>query len=152
MKVINKIMVAIDFSDDSFAAAQYAARLAVDVDAKLFLTNVINQRDVDVMEIAVNRVAAFSVKKYVDEQTKNRSERLEDLANKINNGNTLDVKTSVRIGVPYQALLLEIKEKKPDLLVMGTKGRSNLVDTIIGSCARKMFRRSSIPLLSIRGN
>lgn len=145
-------MVAIDFSDDSFAAAQYATRLATDMDAKLVLINVINQRDVDMMEIAVKRVAAFSVKKYVDENTKNRKERLEDLVKKFNHSNTLDVNTGVRIGVPYQELLLEIKEKKPDLLIMGTKGRSNLVDTIIGSCAQKMFRRCPIPLLSIRGN
>ena len=151
MKTINKIMVAIDFSDHSLNAAQYAARLAKDVAAKLLLTNVYNQRNIDMLSKVVLEVPEFPVKKYVDENVKDRKERLEDLAKKINSDN-LDVETNVRIGVPYEALLKEIEEKKPDLLVMGTKGRSNLVDTIIGSCVQKLFRRSPIPLLSLRGD
>jgi len=144
-------MVAIDFSDLLLNAAQYAARLAKDVAAKLLLTNVYNQRNIDMLSKVVLEVPEFPVKKYVDENVKDRKERLEDLAKKINSDN-LDVETNVRIGVPYEALLQEIEEKKPDLLVMGTKGRSNLVDTIIGSCGQKLFRRSPIPLLSLRGD
>ena len=64
----------------------------------------------------------------------------------------LGIKATAKVctGVPYIELLKEIQSQKPDLLIMGTKGRSNLVDTIIGSCAQKMFRRSPIPVLSIR--
>lgn len=41
--------------------------------------------------------------------------------NKISDG-TLDVQTNVGIGTPHKALLQEIKEKTPDLLIMGAKG------------------------------
>ena len=146
MKRINKIMVAVDFSEHSIAAAEYAADLARDVAEKILLINVINERDIEVMSLAVKRVAVFSVEDYVDEKIKMRNERLSDLAKKIKNDN-LDVKTHVRTGVPYKALLEEIEEEKPDLFVMATKGRSNIADTIIGSCAQKMFRRCPIPLL-----
>lgn len=149
MNTINKIIVAIDFSDDSMAAAQYAAKLANDVSASLLLTNIFNQRDIDMMNIVATRVAEFTVKRYVKENIKERKEKLESIAEKININN-IKLETSVRIEVPYEGLLLEIKEKNPDLLVMGTKGRSNLVDAIIGSCAQKMFRHCPIPLLSIR--
>ena len=149
MKTINKIMVAVDFSDYSFPAATYAAELAKDVNAKILLTNVFNQRDIDMMNNVAKRAPEFPVKKYVDEYLKDRRERLEDLAKKIDIDH-LDVEINVCIGVPYKALLKEIEEKNPDILVMGTKGRSNLVDMVIGSCAQKMFRRCPIPLLSIR--
>jgi nucleotide-binding universal stress UspA family protein len=65
--------------------------------------------------------------------------------------NHTKVKTLIRIGIPHKALLKEIREQKADLLVMAAKGRSNLMDTVIGSCAQKMFRKSPIPVLSIRG-
>ena len=150
MRPINKIIAAIDFSDDSKAAAHYAAKLAADVKAELLLTNVVNQRDVDMMELAVKRVTAFSMKKYLNELITSRKEHLAELTDSISEDSSIKVKTNVRVGVPYQALLLEIKENKPDLLIMGTKGRSNLIDIVIGSCAQKLFRRSPIPLLSIR--
>ena len=149
MTVINTIMVAVDFSDFSVAAAEYAAKLAKDVKATLLLTHVYNKRDVDMLNMVATRVPEFSVKKYVDEHMQEKKNRLKKLAKKLSRGE-LAVEARVRIGVPYEALLKEIEEKKPDLLVMGAKGRSNVVDMILGSCAQKMFRQSPIPLLSIR--
>ena len=60
------------------------------------------------------------------------------------------VASEVRIGVPYDEILKTIDKEKADLLLMGTKGRSDLVDLVIGSCAQELFRRSPIPLLSLR--
>jgi nucleotide-binding universal stress UspA family protein len=153
MKTLNKIMVAVDFSDYSLPLVQYAANLAKDVGAELLLVNVLNQRDISMWEKISWEVPEFSVKKQIEEHTRDRKERLVTLAQEA--GCTkLDVKAehSVRQGVPYEELINEIKNKKPDLLLMATKGRSNLIDTIIGSCAQKMFRRSPVPLLSIRGS
>jgi nucleotide-binding universal stress UspA family protein len=149
MKTINTIMVAVDFSSHSIKAARYASGLAKDVDAKLLLVNVYNQRDVDMLNEVALRVPAFSVKKHIDEHIAERKSQLEDLAKEMGEGK-LKIQTSISIGVPFEALLQEIDKKHPDLLVMGAKGRSNVVDMIVGSCAQKMFRRSPIPLLSIR--
>jgi nucleotide-binding universal stress UspA family protein len=149
MKAVSKIMVAVDFSEYSLPAIQYASDLAKDVSASLLLINVLNQKNIDMMNKVALKLPEFSVKNYFDEYLTERKERLEDFAKKIDVGN-LDVEAYVCVGVPYKALLNEIEEKKPDLLIMGTKGRSNLVDMVVGSCALKMFRRCPIPLLSIR--
>lgn len=153
MKTLKKIMVAVDFSEYSLPLVEYAVSLAKDVGAELLLVNVLNQRDINMWEKIHEEYDAFSVKEQIVEHTRDRQDRLASLAEAA--GCTkCDVKTeqSIRRGVPYQELIKEIEEKKPDLLLMATKGRSNLADTIIGSCAQKMFRRSSIPLLSIRGS
>jgi nucleotide-binding universal stress UspA family protein len=151
MKTINKIMVAVDFSEYSLAAASYAARLAQEVDAGLLFTHVYNKRNVEMLNMVAARVPEFSVKGYVDEQVDEKKNELQHLVDTLNCGR-LAVEINVLMGVPHDALLQEIEEKKPDLLVMGAKGRSNVMDIILGSCAQRMFKESPIPLLSIRGN
>jgi len=151
MKTLNKIMVAVDFSDYSLSAVHYAAHLAEDAGAALLLVNVINQRDLNMMKKVANEVPAFSFENYLEEMRKDREEGLQQMLKEAVRDSNI-AKTIIRIGIPYQELLNVIKDKKPDLLIMATKGRSNLVDTIIGSCAQKMFRRSPIPVLSIRGD
>ena len=87
----------------------------------------------------------------MDELLDERRGKLEELAKSLKFGR-LAVEFHVSIGVPYEALLHQIKKNMPDLLVMGAKGRSNVMDIILGSCAQKMFKDSPIPLLSIREN
>lgn len=149
MKTVNTIMVAIDFSPYSINAAKYAIRLANDVDAKILLVNIYDQRHINLMNTIADRLPEFSVEKHVERQIKEREKMLTDLAKKLGY-DSLKIDTTVSIGIPFKALLREIEKKKPDLLVMGIKGRSNVTDVIVGSCARKMFRRCPIPLLSIR--
>jgi len=151
MTSIKTIMAAVDFSDHSIRAAEHAAGLAKDLNAKLMLTNIYNQRDVDMMQEVAIRVPDFSVKKHLEEHIADRKQKLQDLAKKLGQ-DVPEIQMHVQIGVPYEALLKEIEKHKPDLLVMGVKGRSDVVDMIVGSCAQKMFRRSPIPLLSIRSD
>ena len=88
-------------------------------------------------------------RKSIDDRIEEHRNYLDELENSAGAQVTV-AKKIVRTGVPYQELLTAIEQEDPDLLVMGTKGRSNLADTILGSCAHKMFSRCPIPLLSLR--
>lgn len=149
MHTINKIMVAIDFSEFSLPVAQYAVQLAEDAHAQLLFVNVINQKDINMMIKVSEQVSGFSAEKYLEELKEDRKAKFEALFEDLELKD-IGFQVSIRAGIPHEELLKVIEEEKADFLVMAVKGRSNLVDTIIGSCAQKMFRRSPIPLLSIR--
>jgi nucleotide-binding universal stress UspA family protein len=146
MRKIQKILVAVDFSEQSLPTVHYAAKLSHDLNASIVLVNILDHR---IAEPSLWPYTFDLCQKSIDEQIADRESGLSDLAQKAE-ASTMVIKQIVRSDVPYRGLLKTIEEEKPDLLIMGTKGRGALADTIVGSCAQKMFRRCPIPLLSIR--
>lgn len=146
MQEIKKIMVAVDLSDFALPTVQYAHELATALGAGIFLVNIFNERDVRAIRSVFEIQDAAVGEKLIYDKLENRRKMVAKLAERAGAQQPV-VQSIVQIGVPHQALLKVIKQQKPDLIVMGTKGRSNLADVLVGSCARKVFRRSPIPVL-----
>lgn len=148
-KPVKKLMVACDLSDYSARIMNYAVDLAEEVGCDLVAVNVINQRDVEMVERALTGYGNFVVGEYIENQQKERSAAIHKLI-KESGGQALEAKIVVRMGIPFQELVAAVKEENADLVVMGTKGRGNLAGVLLGSTAEKMFRRCPVPLLSVR--
>ena len=56
----------------------------------------------------------------------------------------------MEIGNPVKMILHVAKERKCDLIVMGSKGRGTLDDAMMGNTVTGVLRRAKIPVLVTR--
>jgi nucleotide-binding universal stress UspA family protein len=157
MKTINRIMVAIDLSVYSEQTLAYAVMTASAFKARLTVVNVINSRDLEMIRrIATNQLSrsneAYALKaedEYIANTTTERSQTI-DLLLAEHKEADLTVDVQFKTGVPFKELLVAAEEGGADLMVIGAKGRSNVMDVLFGSTAENIQRLSKIPVLSVR--
>jgi nucleotide-binding universal stress UspA family protein len=149
MSKVKKIMVAVDFSEFSNKITDHAGRLAEDLGAELIFVNVINQRDIDMVNQITIQTDKISLKDYINGLIDDRTEQMQRLL-KETNCSRIPNRFLIKKGVPFAELIETAKAEKVDMVVMGTKGRSNIAGILFGSQAEKMFRHCPVPLLSVR--
>jgi nucleotide-binding universal stress UspA family protein len=142
-------MVAVDFSEYTPKIVEYAARLAEDLGAEIIFVNVINQRDIDMIKHVEMYTEKLSLKDYINGLIDDRNGQMQHLL-KDTKCTRIPNRFFIKKGVPFQELIETAKEKKADMVIMGTKGRGNIAGILFGSQAEKMFRHCPVPLLSIR--
>jgi len=76
---------------------------------------------------------------------------IEEAKNLLKNSNAL-VKTSIEEGNTAQTIIDIASEEKMDFIIMGTRGSKGLQGLLLGSTARAVAHKASVPVLVIRKN
>jgi len=143
-----RILVPTDFSTCSDAALELAARLAADHGAELVVLHVVDHSGLPAKAVIHpdTHPEGISVFAYTEEVAQRElAGRLARLP--------VDVprrRARVAHGAPAATILAFSAELAPDLIVMGSHGRSGLAHLLAGSVAEKVMRACIVPLLAVR--
>jgi nucleotide-binding universal stress UspA family protein len=139
------ILFPTDFSQGARAAMDYALSLARDYKAKLILLYVI--QDISIAEWYIP--SSLSAADLVSDMQKGAEKEMEKWAAEAR-GAVADVEALVVRGVPFVEIVRTAKDRKADLLVIGTHGRTGIDHMLFGSTAEKVVRKSPCPVLTVR--
>ena len=141
---IRRILCPVDLSETSKPAFEYAVALAAQLGAELELLHVYQLPAYALPEGGLEILAGLEV------ELENRLQQQLDAFVKHSTEPSVKITTVLGTGVPYVEIIRAAKQRKADLIVIGTHGRTGLAHLLIGSVAERVVRTSEVPVLSIR--
>lgn len=136
------ILVGIDFSDSSAGAMYHALALAEKLGAVLHLVHIAPSTSNLAVptDIGMGMPAEF-------EDAKRAREQLERL--RVMLGAKSAVEIHLRMGDAVQGLLQTITELVPDMVVIGSHGRSAVMRILLGSVSTQIIHQCPVPVLVV---
>jgi universal stress protein A len=140
---IKNILLPTDFSNISLTAAEYAVELAKEYDAKLHLLNVLEKTP----PILAIRSLDISREKIIASIDADAKYQLDECLEKVKKFGSVEIIPVIKKGIDYEEIIKYSNEKKIDVIVIATHGRTGILHTLLGSVAEKVIRYSKIPVL-----
>lgn len=141
---IRRILCPIDLSETSKPVFEYAVALAAQLGAELELLHVYQLPAYALPEGGLEISAGLEV------ELENRLQQQLDAFVKHSTDTSVKITTVLGKGIPYVEITHAAKQRKADLIVIGTHGRTGLAHLLLGSVAERVVRTSEVPVLSIR--
>jgi nucleotide-binding universal stress UspA family protein len=138
----NKILVPIDFSEQSLIALEQSYNLAREYNAEITLLHVIEESGM---------LAKFFSNEQHDDLKKKIQEQLDKLAINESKKAKLKINTLIARGAVYEKINEIAELINATMVIMGTNGEQGLKKRFIGSNALRVVRESRIPVITIKG-
>lgn len=145
MKPFTEILAAIDFSENSESAFEYALTLAKQFNARLTIIHIINE-PVDLRGFYVPHISFEQLEKEIEDGA---VKMMETFCN-TKLGDFSNFKTIITLGIPHDEITSTAAKIGASLIVLGTHGRTGLDHILFGSTAERVVRTASCPVLTVR--
>ncbi|KGL58997.1 universal stress protein [Polaribacter sp. Hel1_85] len=142
---MKKILVPIDFSKTSEYASKVAARIAKKTNATVYLIHLI-ELPKGVIDMAAS--SKFSIPESMLYLRKIREKVLRFKENLFSED--INVEYFIKLNNPYEGIQKYADKINADIIIMGSKGHSELEEMIIGSNTEKVVRNSKRPVIVVK--
>lgn len=140
---LESILAPTDFSDTANHAVEQAIELSLRYGAELHLLHVVASRE-DPPKSAAAAIADY-LKKLEDDAEQSLALKVDVLR-----GNAIDVHYETSTATtPFDGIAQRVQDTSPDLVVMGTHGRTGLNRLLMGSVAEKVLRYIPVNMLAL---
>ena len=153
--MFTKILYPTDFSDTAGKSLQYIKELRKAGARKIVLLNVIHQRILDSLE-TIHKAVYFQDGRYeedseaaVQKLEEERRKKMGPLVTELEAAG-FEVINRIEKGHPATEILKIEKAEEVSAIVMGSHGRNDIVEALIGSVSGKVVRRSAAPVLLVK--
>lgn len=144
---MKEIICPVDFSATSQTALKYAADLAQHFSAQLTVLHIYE------FPVLYGDAPFLAVQQLGTEIEEAAGKNLETAVAQIANSHpSLIIEKILESGIPSSEIIKLAEERKPDFVVMGTKGLSALERLFIGSTTERVFHHATVPVLCIPEN
>lgn len=138
----NKILVPIDFSEQSLIALEQSYNIAREYNAEITLLHVIEESGM---------LSKFFSNQQHDELKKNVQKQLDKLAADVEKKEKVSVNTLIGKGTIYEKVAEVAELINATMIIMGTNGDDGKRKRFIGSNALRVVRESNVPVITIKG-
>ena len=139
----SKILIPIDFSNQSMYALSQACSLAQTKNAKIYILSVIEEQ---------NKISSLFLDDQTDMLQNKVKSKLNQISIDIHSKYNVDIEVMVAKGKVYNQIIEVSKMISTDLIVMGTTGSPKEVfKKFIGSNAERVVRLAQCPVITIKG-
>jgi nucleotide-binding universal stress UspA family protein len=139
-----RVLVPVDESEQSLTALEYA--LGVHPDATFTLLHVIDPRD---FRTYGGIEGSIDMQQIANDEWEH-ARRVVDEAREQAEAHGVSATTEIITGKAPRAIVEFVEEHDPDLVIMGSHGRSGVSRVLLGSVAERVVRRSPIPVTVVR--
>lgn len=137
------ILIPTDFSDNALNACRYAIVLAKQIGAKLILHHSFDT-PIYAGEVPYDIIVEERVKLKKQTERKLKTQAIE-----IEHSGIKEYELSICQGTISDTIVEIAKEKKADLIVMGTQGADSVADALFGTHTAHVMERSGCPVMAI---
>ena len=146
--MFRKILYPTDFSDVSKIAIEYIKQLKESGVKEILVLHVIDERD-----------AQFNYLYIMDEYTGDKSlkqglenearKRLTEIKDKLKDFG-FKITARIEFGVPLKEILKAEQEEDISIIIIGSHGKSNVAEMLLGSVSEKVVRKCKKPVLVVK--